>query len=83
MEIFDSFLAQNGSVGFESFVPKARTILKLPGEAFGKSYAIALPLAGRGRIASPDAIRVRGQALLSTQSKNLGSQDRQPSDPMD
>jgi hypothetical protein len=50
MEIFDSFLAQNGSVGFESFVPKARTILKLPGEAFGKSYAIALPLAGRGRI---------------------------------
>jgi hypothetical protein len=46
MEIFDSFLAQNGLVGFESFVPKARTILKLPGEAFGKSYAIALPGGG-------------------------------------
>jgi hypothetical protein len=48
MEIFDSFFAQNGSIGFESFVPKARRILKLPGEPFGKSYAIALPQAGRG-----------------------------------
>jgi hypothetical protein len=52
MEIFDSFLAQNGSIGFESFVPKARTILKLSGEAFGKSYAIALPQAGRGEKAA-------------------------------
>jgi hypothetical protein len=46
MEIFDSFFAQNGSIGFESFVPKARRILKLPGEAFGRSYAIALPSRG-------------------------------------
>jgi hypothetical protein len=49
MEIFDSFLAQNGSIGFESFVPKARRILKLPSEPFGKSYAIALPFARRDR----------------------------------
>jgi hypothetical protein len=47
MEIFDSFFVQNGSIGFESFVPKARRILKLPGEPFGKSYAIALPSPSR------------------------------------
>ena len=59
MEILDSFLAQNGSTGFESFVPKARRILKLPGEPFGKSYAIALPLRGRaGEGGSPGRRRL-------------------------
>jgi hypothetical protein len=50
MEIFDSFLARNGSIGFESFVPKARRILKLPNEALGKPYAIALPNDGGLRL---------------------------------
>jgi hypothetical protein len=44
--IFDSFPSKGTRIGFENFPPKASAILKLRRLGFGKSYAIALPVAG-------------------------------------